>query len=48
MIQESRVNEVERRLNNLLERVSMLERMAAAIMDRLNAIAASLNSPAKR
>lgn len=48
MIDESRVIEVERRLNELLDRVYMLERVAAMLMDKLNSVAAMLNSPAKR
>jgi hypothetical protein len=48
MIDESRVIEVERRLNELLDRVSTLEKVAAMLMDKLNSIAAMLNSPAKR
>jgi hypothetical protein len=48
MIDESRVIEVERRLNELLDRVSTLEKVAAMLIDKLNSIAAMLNSPAKR
>lgn len=41
---ESRVNEVERRVNTLLQRVSDIERMGAMLMDKLNSISSAVNS----
>lgn len=48
MIDETRAIEIERRLNELLDRVYTLERVAAMLMDKINSLAAMLNSPAKR
>lgn len=48
MIDESRVVEIERRLNALLDRVASLESAAAMILDKINAVAGMLNSPATK
>ena len=48
MIDESRVVEIERRLNALLDRVATLESAAAMILDKINAVAGMLNSPATK
>lgn len=48
MIEEQRVQEVERRLNALLDRIASLEQAAAMILDKINTVAAMLNSPAKK
>lgn len=47
MIEETRIVEIERRLNALLDRVASLEAAAAMILDKVNAVAGMLNSPAK-
>ena len=48
MIDESRVCEVERRLNELLQRIARMEQIATQLMDRINTAAGMLNNAGRR
>ena len=48
MIDESRVLEIERRLNELLTRIRAMEQTAALLMDRINTAAGMLNNAGRR
>jgi hypothetical protein len=48
MIDESRVIEVERRLNELLTRIAAMEHTASLLMDRINTAAGMLNNAGRR
>lgn len=48
MIDESRIIEVERRLNELLNRIANMEHIASLLMDRINTAASMLNNAGRR
>lgn len=48
MIDETRVCEVERRLNELLTRIARVEKIASELMDRINTASGMLNNAGRR
>jgi|688.fasta_scaffold1217046_2 hypothetical protein len=48
MIDETRVCEVERRLNELLARIARMEKIASELMDRINTASGMLNNAGRR